>query len=44
MSFEITEQWMKEQIDYSNRQAAKNRNLYPVQEQATQMDLWEYVP
>ena len=44
MSRNITEQWMKEQIDYSNRQAAKNRNLYPVQEQATQMDLWEYVP
>ncbi|MHB8908168.1 MAG: hypothetical protein ACYDAA_04735 [Syntrophales bacterium] len=43
MSFDITEQWMKEQIDYSNRQAAINRNLYPVQEQATQMDLWEYV-
>lgn len=44
MSCDITEQWMKEQIDYSNRQAAKNRNRYPVQEQATQMDLWEYVP
>lgn len=38
------EQWMKERIDYSNRQAAKNRNHYPVQEQATQMELWEYVP
>lgn len=35
---------MKEQIDSSNRQAARNRNFYPVQEQATQMDLWEYVP
>ncbi len=44
MSFDITEQWMKQQIDYSNQQAEKNRNSYPVQEQATQMDLWEYVP
>jgi hypothetical protein len=44
MSREITEQWMKEHIDYSNRQAARNRNHYPVQEQATQVDLWEYVP
>jgi len=35
---------MKEQIDYSNNQAAKNRNFYPIQEQATQMELWEYVP
>jgi hypothetical protein len=35
---------MKEQIDYSNKQAAKNRNFYPIQEQATQMDLWECVP
>jgi hypothetical protein len=44
MSCTITKQWMKEQIDYSNQQAAKNRNFYPVQEQATQIDLWEYVP
>ena len=43
MSFDITEQWMKQQIDYSNLQAANNRNNYPVQEQATQMDLWRYV-
>jgi hypothetical protein len=41
---EITPEWMKKQIDYSNRQAAKNRNHYPVQEQATQMELWEYIP
>ena len=44
MAYEITEKWMKEQIDYSNNQAAKNRNFYPIQEQATQMELWEYVP
>jgi len=33
---------MKKQIDYSNEQAAKNRNLYPIQEQATQEEIWEY--
>jgi len=43
MACDITEHWMKEQNNYSNQQAAKNRNHYPVQEQATQMDLWEYV-
>ena len=35
---------MKEHIDYSNSRAAENRNSYPVQEQATQMEIWEYVP
>jgi len=35
---------MKNQIDNSNQLAAINRNKYPIQEQATQMDLWEYVP
>ena len=44
MDCNITGQWMKEQIDYSNKQAAKNRNYYPIQEQATQIELWEYVP
>lgn len=44
MTVDITEQWMKEQIAFSNQQAANNRNYYPLQEQATQMDLWEYVP
>jgi len=40
----ITKQWMKEQIDFSNKQASINRNYYPIQEQATQIDLWELVP
>ena len=44
MACDITKQWMWKQIAYSNQQAAKNRNFYPIQEQATQMDLWEYVP
>lgn len=35
---------MKKQIDFSNEQATKNRNLYPIQEQATQKEIWEYVP
>jgi len=29
----ITKQWMKEQIDFSNKQASINRNYYPIQEQ-----------
>jgi len=41
---EITQEWMKEQMDHSNSQAARNRNLYPIQEQATQVEIWEYVP
>jgi len=44
MTVNISEEWMKKQIAFSNNQAAKNRNYYPLQEQATQMDLWEYVP
>ncbi|MDO9326259.1 MAG: hypothetical protein Q7T80_15010 [Methanoregula sp.] len=44
MACDITAQCIEEQNNYSNQVAAKNRNLYPVQEQATQMDLWEYVP
>ena len=44
MTQKITEEWMKNQIIISNKQAAINRNLYPIQEQATQLDLWEYVP
>jgi hypothetical protein len=35
---------MKKQIDFSNSKAAKNRNKYPIQEQATQMEIWELVP
>lgn len=32
-------------IDESNRSAAlNNRNLYPIQEQATLVEIWEYVP
>ena len=34
---------MKKQIDDSNRGASRNRNLYPIQEQATQKEIWEYV-
>lgn len=44
MSQRITEDWMRNQIIISNRQAAINRNVYPIQEQATQIDLWEQVP
>jgi len=35
---------MKKKIDWSNAQAANDRNFYPIQEQATLIDLWEYVP
>jgi hypothetical protein len=41
---EISKEWMKNQIDFSNSKAAKNRNKYPIQEQATQMEIWECVP
>lgn len=41
---EITPYWIKAQIQISNEQAAINHNLYPIQEQATQLELWEYVP
>lgn len=41
---EVTPDWMKAQIQISNEQAAINPNLYPIQEQATQLELWEYVP
>jgi|GEM_PF-1049025 len=44
MAEEITPEWMRLRIDGSNSGAAENRNLYPIQEQATQMDIWEYVP
>jgi hypothetical protein len=40
----ITPDWIKSQIRFSNEQAAINSNLYPIQEQATQLELWEYVP
>ena len=40
----ITRDWMIKQIGFSNEQAAKNRNLYPIQEQATQGEIWERVP
>jgi hypothetical protein len=40
---EISLKWMKKQIDESNRGASRNRNLYPIQEQATQMEIWESV-
>jgi len=35
---------MKKRIEKSNEQAAKDRNKYPIQEQATQTELWEFVP
>jgi len=41
---EVSKEWMKKQIDFSNKKAAINPNKYPIQEQATQMELWEYVP
>jgi hypothetical protein len=44
MTQEITPEWMRSQIDDSNMGAAANRNLYPIQEQATQQEIWEYVP
>jgi hypothetical protein len=44
MSSGISEQWMKERIRQSNKQAAINRNKYPIQEQATRTELWEFVP
>lgn len=44
MAHECTKSWMKKKIDWSNAQAAQNRNLYPIQEQATLVELWEYVP
>lgn len=44
MPQKITKDWMRNQIIISNKQAAINRNLYPIQEQATQRDLWEQVP
>lgn len=43
MDDEITQQWMTERIGESNKQAAKNRNKYPIQEHATRTELWEYV-
>jgi hypothetical protein len=43
MTDELTLAWMKDRIDDSNKGAAKNRNLYPVQEQATQDEIWEYI-
>jgi hypothetical protein len=33
-----------EKIDFSNSQAAKNPNFYPIQEQVTQTEIWEYGP
>lgn len=43
MNEEITGPWMEKMVGQSNKQAAKNRNKYPIQEQATQTELWEYV-
>jgi len=43
MNDEITLEWMRERIDESNKQAAKNRNKYPIQEHATRTELWEFV-
>jgi hypothetical protein len=34
---------MKSRIDDSNKGAARNRNLYPIQEQATLDEIWEYI-
>lgn len=35
---------MRNQINESNRHAATNRSLYPIQEQATLKEIWEFVP
>lgn len=35
---------MRTSIAKSNRSASRNRNLYPIQEQATLMEIWDYVP
>ena len=37
-------QSMRDQIARSNRKAATNRSKYPIQEQATLKEIWEYVP
>lgn len=39
MNEEITGPWMEKMVGQSNKQAAKNRNKYPIQEQATQTEL-----
>jgi len=43
MNEEITGPWMKKMVGQSNKQAAINRNKYPIQEQATLTELWEFV-
>jgi hypothetical protein len=43
MAGAVTREWMKGRIDDSNKKAAGNRNAYPIQEQATQQEIWEYV-
>ena len=35
---------IKKRIADSNSNASRNRNLYPIQEQATLMELWKYLP
>jgi len=37
-------QTIRKRIVDSNTNASRNRNLYPIQEQATLMEVWEYVP
>ncbi|MCX5855931.1 MAG: hypothetical protein NTZ24_15415 [Deltaproteobacteria bacterium] len=37
-------QTMKDRITESNKHAADNENYYPIQEQATLKEIWEYVP
>jgi hypothetical protein len=44
MNNEITQSWLKERIQKSNKQAAINLNKYTIQEKATQADLWDFVP
>lgn len=38
---DVTLSWMTKQIENSNKGASGNRNLYPIQEQATQQEIWE---
>ena len=44
MDLKNTFQDLKDKIAKSNKNAAKNRNYYPIQEQATLKEIWEYVP
>jgi hypothetical protein len=44
METNINFQTLKERIGASNSNASRNRNKYPIQEQATLKEIWEYGP